>query len=61
MVEKGLSDNSITAYSADLVQYLDFLEENHIQDLREVDTTVLLAWLIHLTRNGLSSSPGPGI
>jgi integrase/recombinase XerD len=55
MVEKGLSDNSITAYSADLVQYLDFLEENHIQDLREVDTTVLLAWLIHLTRNGLSS------
>jgi integrase/recombinase XerD len=54
IVEKGLSDNSITAYSADLVQYLHFLEENHIQDLREVDTTVLLAWLIHLTRNGLS-------
>ncbi|MCA1784454.1 MAG: site-specific tyrosine recombinase XerD [Desulfobacteraceae bacterium] len=54
IVEKGLSDNSISAYSADLVQYLHFLEKNHIQDLREVDTTVLLAWLIHLTRNGLS-------
>ncbi|MCF8112656.1 MAG: site-specific tyrosine recombinase XerD [Desulfotignum sp.] len=54
MVEKGLSDNSIAAYAADLVQYLNFLEKNNIQNLKDADITVILAWLIHLTRNGLS-------
>jgi integrase/recombinase XerD len=56
MVEKGLSANSITAYAADLSRFLDFLEQNRLQDLETVDTTVILAWLIHLSRKGLASS-----
>ena len=55
MVEKGLAANSITAYAADLARFLDFLEQNRIQDLAAVDTTVILAWLIHLARKGLAS------
>lgn len=55
MIEKGLSDNSLSSYSADLVQFLKFLEKNNISDLNIVDTTVILAWLIDLTKKGLSA------
>lgn len=54
IVEKGLSANSIAAYAADLAQFLDFLEQNRISALEDADTTVVLAWLIHMTRNGLA-------
>jgi integrase/recombinase XerD len=54
MVEKGLSVNSIAAYSADLSQFLNFLEQNRIPALEDADTTVILAWLIQMTRNGLA-------
>ena len=54
MVEKGLSANSIAAYAADLSQFLNFLEQNRIPALEDADTTVILAWLIHMTRNGLA-------
>jgi integrase/recombinase XerD len=55
IIEKGLSRNSIESYSADLAGYGDFLEKNKIIDLAEADTTVILAWLIHLAQKGLSS------
>jgi integrase/recombinase XerD len=55
IIEKGLSRNSIESYSADLAGYGDFLEKNKIVDLAEADTTVILAWLIHLAQKGLSS------
>ncbi len=54
VIEKGLSSNSIDAYSADLAEFSAFMEENKIQDVAMVDSTVVLAWLIHLTRRGLS-------
>ncbi len=54
IVEKGLSPNSIASYADDLAQYANFLAENKIQALDEADTTVILAWLIHLTRKGLA-------
>ncbi len=54
IVEKGLSANSIASYADDLAQYANFLGENNIQALDQADTTVILAWLIHLTRKGLA-------
>lgn len=55
IVEKGLAHNSIESYSADLSGFGDFLEQNQIMDLSRADTTVILAWLIHLSQKGLSS------
>lgn len=53
-MEKGLSTNSLTAYGTDLTRFLDFLESQQISSLDQVDLTVILAWLIHLTRSGLA-------
>ncbi len=54
IIEKGLSNNSIESYSTDLAGYGDFLEKNRITDMAQADTTVILAWLIHLAKKGLS-------
>jgi integrase/recombinase XerD len=54
VVEKGLSSNSITAYAADIARFLDFLESRGFESLDHVDITVILAWLVHLTREGLA-------
>jgi integrase/recombinase XerD len=55
IIEKGLSDNSVESYSTDLVQYITFLEKSSINNLDEVDSAVILAWLINLTKRGLSA------
>jgi integrase/recombinase XerD len=55
IIEKGLSNNSIESYSTDIVQYISFLEKNSIERLDEVDSAVILAWLIDLTKKGLSA------
>ena len=55
IIEKGLSDNSLASYSADLAQYITFLEKNRIDDLNDVDTAVIFAWLIDLNKKGLSA------
>ncbi|MCP3874524.1 MAG: site-specific tyrosine recombinase XerD [Desulfobacteraceae bacterium] len=55
IIEKGLSGNSMASYSADLVQYITFLEKNSIYNLNNVDSAVILAWLIDLSKKGLSA------
>src|SRR3989339_1393906 len=55
IIEKGLSKNSLMSYSADLAQFLTFLEKNKIGFVNGVDLTVILAWLIDLAKNGLSA------
>ena len=55
IIEKGLSHNSVESYSTDLVQYITFLENNSITNLDEVDSATILAWLIDLTKKGLSA------
>ena len=52
-IEKGLSENSLMSYSADLSQFVDFLEQNHITALDELDATTILAWLVDLSAKGL--------
>ncbi len=54
-VEKGLAANSITAYGTDLASYISYLADNGIQNIRDADTTAVLGWLVHLTRQGLSA------
>ncbi len=54
LIEKGLSANSIEAYTGDLISYVTYLESNHIREIVLADTTAVLGWLVHLTRKGLS-------
>jgi len=54
IIEKGLSANSIQAYTGDLISYVIYLEKNLIKDIVLADTTAVLGWLVHLNRKGLS-------
>ena len=54
VVEKGLSANSISAYAADISRFLEFLEYCEMTSLDHVDITVILAWLVQLSREGLA-------
>lgn len=53
VVEKGLSRNTVTAYSRDLTLYLDFLQANGITDISQADTALVLKHLIELRNAGL--------
>jgi integrase/recombinase XerD len=53
IVEKGLSQNTISAYSADLALYLDFLRSNGLQNASDADTPFVLKHLIALRDGGL--------
>ncbi|MCP4297414.1 MAG: site-specific integrase, partial [Proteobacteria bacterium] len=55
IIEKGLSENSLASYSTDLVQFITFLEKNDISALDAVDTAVILAWMVNLSKKGLSA------
>ncbi len=48
LVEKGLSDATIEAYSQDLKRYAEFLEANKITKVDESDTTWILKYLLAL-------------
>lgn len=52
LIERGLADQTIASYSSDLKFFLEFLDANHIQDIRETDTTVILKYLIELRQSG---------
>lgn len=53
VVEKGLSKNTVVAYSRDLILYLEFLRSNSIADIAAADTTLVLKHLIELRDAGL--------
>ncbi|MDP2644539.1 MAG: site-specific tyrosine recombinase XerD [Desulfobacterales bacterium] len=53
LVEKGLSNQTLLAYSSDLKRYADFLETKSIQNPSEDDTTEIISYLIHLRNTGL--------
>jgi integrase/recombinase XerD len=53
VVEKGLSKNTVVAYSRDLILYLEFLRSNSIADIAAADTTLVLEHLIELRDAGL--------
>ena len=55
IIEKGLSPNSVDSYTADLAQFVNFLENHKISTLHQIDTAVILAWLVDLSKQGLSA------
>lgn len=55
LVEKGLSQKTIEAYSQDLARYLNFLKENSIDDISDTDATVILKHIIELRKSGLEA------
>jgi integrase/recombinase XerD len=54
-IEKGLSDNSIQAYQADLSRFLTFLTANRASADVAVDVECLRSYLDHLNQTGLGS------
>ncbi len=55
-VERGLSSNSIQAYSNDLKKYLQFLATRKIKDIREVKRDDIVDFLFFLRENASISS-----
>jgi len=54
LIEKGLSENSLTSYSNDLTSLLTFLEEKSFK-LKELSDKTLFLYLTHLRAKGLKS------
>lgn len=53
LVEKGLSRNTVAAYSRDLLLYFDFLNTKGISDITRTDTAMVIEHLIALRDAGL--------
>jgi len=54
-VEKGLSKNTLDAYSRDLAGLSNFLIKQRVSDWREVDATLIRAYVSSLRIKGLSA------
>jgi len=55
MVEKGLSKNTIESYSRDLQKFITYLEKNNRVDVSEVANLDIMAFLVEVKSQGLSS------
>lgn len=53
LVEKGLSNATISSYSADLLRFSEFLVSKKITGIEEADTVAILKYLIDLRDDGL--------
>ena len=54
-LERGLASNTLESYGADLSRFADFLAKNSITNVQDIDTTVLLAWIVDLKKTELSA------
>jgi integrase/recombinase XerD len=55
LVEKGLSQKTLEAYSRDIIRYRNFLSENNASAFSEEDTPLILKHLIVLRKSGLGA------
>ncbi len=55
LVEKGLSANTLEAYGRDLARYLDFLEQESVRCVADIQTAQVIGFLKHLRDRGLSA------
>src|SRR5512136_1357433 len=55
IVEKGLSRNTIEAYSLDLTRFLDYLRAKGIRELRDIGKFDVRGFLLLLKRKDLST------
>jgi len=56
LLEKGLSQNTLEAYSSDLKTYLDFLKDKGAANVSEKDTALILEHLSGLKSDGLGTT-----
>ena len=54
-MEKGLNEKTIAAYSNDLMRFGLFLEKKNTAAVSDIDTRLILKYLIHLRDQGLSA------
>ncbi|MGF7057031.1 site-specific tyrosine recombinase XerD [Brassicibacter mesophilus] len=52
--EKELSHNTIESYGRDLRQFSEYLSENSLDDLIDVNKTLIITYLMHLQKKGKS-------
>ncbi|MBU0995800.1 MAG: site-specific tyrosine recombinase XerD [Proteobacteria bacterium] len=55
MIEKGLSQNTIESYTSDLCNFLNFLKQNKIHIIEDIDTPAIIKHIITLRQNGLEA------
>ncbi len=55
-LERGLSKNTIIAYTHDLAHFARFLEQQKVTDWSQVDETVISAWTAHLGQSQYARS-----
>ncbi len=55
VVERGLSKNTLEAYSRDLNKYIDYLEKHEISDVTQTSSYHIIAFFSTLAGKGLSS------
>ncbi|MBW2365987.1 MAG: site-specific integrase, partial [Deltaproteobacteria bacterium] len=56
LLEKGLSQNTLEAYSSDLNRYIDFLKDKNVTTVSENDTALILEHLSGLKAAGLGAT-----
>ncbi|RUA02511.1 MAG: site-specific tyrosine recombinase XerD, partial [Deltaproteobacteria bacterium] len=55
VTEKGLSRNTIASYSRDLARFMAYLGPRKKDRVETIDTTIILNYIIHLRKQGLSA------
>lgn len=55
ITEKRFSEHTVTAYEKDLVQFLDFIDIAKEQDITEVKSNLIRAWMVSLLENDYSA------
>jgi integrase/recombinase XerD len=54
--EKGLTSNTLEAYIRDIMQFKDYLIKNNIKDLKTINKTVVITYLMFLQKDGKAAS-----
>ena len=55
-IGRNYSSNTISSYSLDLKQFLEFMEEMNVNDYKEATNSLIRTYLIKLIQNKLANS-----
>lgn len=53
---RGLSENSLNAYRRDILQFVDFVNEQRVERVEEVDAELARSWVWSLAESGMAGS-----
>ncbi|MFT9495578.1 site-specific tyrosine recombinase XerD [Anaerosolibacter sp.] len=53
---KELSRNTLDSYKRDISQYISFLDERNIDDIRYTNKTTIITYLLYMQKNGKATS-----